>query len=63
MPTTSPPTMPRPYVQHTQATVQYLRREYGRQTMPEIAVELGLPLRKLQKLAQRQNIKKNWVRA
>jgi len=55
--------MPRPYVQHSQATVQYLRREYGCQTMPEIAAELGLPLRKLQKLTQRQKIKKNWVRS
>lgn len=54
--------MPRPYVHYSQATVQYLRREYGRQTMPEIAAELGLPTRKLQKLAQRQGIKKNWVR-
>ncbi|MGI4867473.1 MAG: hypothetical protein ACRYFZ_26375 [Janthinobacterium lividum] len=54
--------MTRSYVHHSQATVQYLRREYGRQTMPQIATELGLPLRKLQKLAQRQGIKKNWVR-
>jgi hypothetical protein len=43
--------------------VRYLRREYGRQTMPQIAAELGLPTAKLQELARRQGIKKRWVRS
>ncbi|MDO7885996.1 hypothetical protein [Hymenobacter cheonanensis] len=54
--------MPRPYLHHAAATVRYLRREYGRQTMPQIAAELGIALPKLQELARRQGIKKQWVR-
>jgi hypothetical protein len=50
--------MPRPYLSHSAATVRYLRREYGRQTMPQIAAELGLPTKKLYALACRQGIKK-----
>ncbi len=50
--------MPRAYLHHATATVRHLRQHYGRQTMRELAAELGIPLPKLQELARRYRIKK-----
>jgi hypothetical protein len=51
--------MPRPYTQHTTATVRHIRQHYPRQTMPEIAAEINIPVQKLKALAQREGIRKN----
>lgn len=50
--------MPRPYVQHTTATIKHLRQHYHRQPMREIAAKLGIPTRKLYDLAGREGIRK-----
>ncbi|WP_158023049.1 hypothetical protein [Hymenobacter coccineus] len=44
---------PRPYTFHTSATTHYIRQHYGRQTLPEIAADLGLPYAQLKSLACR----------
>jgi hypothetical protein len=49
---------PRAYIHHTTATITFLKTNYGRRTMKECAVELGIPPRKLYKLAEREGIQK-----
>lgn len=51
-------TQPRSYAFHTAATVRYIRQRYDKQTLPEIAADLGIPYSKLKSLARRQGIKK-----
>lgn len=50
--------MPHPYTFHSAATVRYLSQHWPRQPMKEIAAALGIPARKLYKLAQRQGFTK-----
>ncbi len=50
--------MPRVYLHHATATVRHLRSHWSRQSMTEIAAALGIPAKKLYKLAERQGFTK-----
>jgi isocitrate dehydrogenase kinase/phosphatase len=50
--------MPRVYLHHSAATVRYLRQHWPRQPLTEIAAALGIPARKLYRLAEREGFTK-----
>lgn len=51
-------TAARAYIHHTTATITFLKTNYCRRPMKELSVELGIPLRKLYELVQREKLQK-----